>query len=106
MTRLIDADELKKAFYNHECWNVVIEHIIDNAPTVEIDKLILIVAKRSGKRELMLNALRPRGEWIVEPIKGVRCHCSLCNGRFDYEWKYCPNCGADMRGDNNDKDQM
>lgn len=39
-----------------------------------------------------------RGKWIDEPIKGVRYHCSVCQGRFDYTWHYCPNCGADMRG--------
>ena len=32
--RLIDADALKNAFYNQECWSNVIEYIIDNAPTV------------------------------------------------------------------------
>ena len=39
------------------------------------------------------------GEWIDEPIKGVRYHCSVCSGRFDYMWKYCPNCGAKMDGE-------
>lgn len=38
--RLIDANALKKAFINQECWNVVIAHIIDNAPTVEFSKEI------------------------------------------------------------------
>ena len=33
--RLIDANALKEAFKNQECWNVVIAHIIDNAPTVK-----------------------------------------------------------------------
>lgn len=41
-----------------------------------------------------------RGKWIDEPIKGVRYYCSVCQGRFDYTWHYCPNCGADMRGNN------
>ena len=39
-----------------------------------------------------------RGKWIDEPIKGIRYHCSVCQGRFDYTWHFCPNCGADMRG--------
>lgn len=38
-----------------------------------------------------------RGKWIDEPIKGVRYHCSVCQGRFNYTWRFCPNCGADMR---------
>lgn len=37
MTRLIDADALKKAFYDKEYWNIIIEHIIDNAPTVNTE---------------------------------------------------------------------
>lgn len=37
------------------------------------------------------------GRWIDEPTKGIRYHCSICSGRFDYTWHYCPNCGADMR---------
>lgn len=39
-----------------------------------------------------------RGKWVDESIKGVRYHCSVCQGRFDYTWHFCPNCGADMRG--------
>ena len=46
---------------------------------------------------------RPKGKWIDEPIKGVRYHCSLCYGRHDYKWPYCPSCGADMREADNDK---
>lgn len=40
-----------------------------------------------------------RGRWVDEPIKGIRYHCSVCQGRFDYTWYFCPNCGADMRGE-------
>ena len=98
---------------------------LDNVPTVEIDKLILILAKRSGKRKMMLNALRPKGEWIdhwSEDLQklGYR-QCSKCKAgcqiyehgtrKSDLPWidgqqytlqricKFCPNCGADMRGD-------
>ena len=97
---------------------------LDNVP-VEIDKLILILAKRSGKRKMMLNALRPKGEWIdhwSEDLQklGYR-QCSKCKAgcqiyehgtrKSDLPWidgqqytlqricKFCPNCGADMRGD-------
>ena len=52
---------------------------------------------------------RPRGEWInhldlTEDYCGESKQCSLC-GYKDYNtrrflWhKFCPNCGADMRGE-------
>ena len=46
-----------------------------------------------------LPSVQPKeGKWMRESIKGIPYHCSVCTGRFDYEWKFCPNCGADMRG--------
>lgn len=55
------------------------------------------------------SADRPQGEWEERPsedwISIRRWYCSECG-----EWQtygmtnYCPNCGADMRGDNDGKD--
>ena len=42
----------------------------------------------------------PHGEWIKEDE--VHSKCSLCGFKYaDYRilFDYCPNCGADMRGD-------
>ena len=41
------------------------------------------------------SADRPKGEWIVENHEVV---CSIC-GQNNLETDFCPNCGADMRGD-------
>lgn len=99
MTRLIDADELK----NHKFvgsiiangtyqlgWNDCIDAIIDNAPPVE----------------------RTHGEWekVEEPFGWGYiscCECSICKNSWVLDecsfeelkddFKYCPNCGADMR---------
>lgn len=38
---------------------------------------------------------RKRGEWIIQD--GAVC-CSEC-GEPNMEWNFCPNCGADMRGE-------
>jgi len=38
---------------------------------------------------------RPKGEWIVENHEVI---CSVC-GQNNLETNFCPNCGADMRGD-------
>lgn len=54
--------------------------------------------------------VRETGEWSVEfsPAYkgGAYCECSQCNYKFAMgayfepdEWKFCPNCGADMRGE-------
>lgn len=56
---------------------------------------------------------RKRGEWIDEP--NCFCRCSECGSHFasfntslelDKRWRmryrYCPTCGADMRGENDD----
>ena len=45
------------------------------------------------------------GRW-EDFCRGKMCCCSVCKAEFDNtcneihgEWHYCPNCGADMRGD-------
>ena len=89
MTRLIDADALKKEFTEGAFTTRGVREIIDNAPTVEE---------------------RPKGEWIKH-ISSLEC--SECKVKFfcgdedenvqDYDpcnelnFNFCPNCGADMR---------
>ena len=51
--------------------------------------------------------LREKGEWKpkleydFDVSEDVVCgfHCSLCGAYFPYVDNFCPNCGADMRGD-------
>jgi rubredoxin len=89
--RLIDADALKKL--RHDCIQGRIKFdgneydLIDKCPTIEAEPV------RHG-----------RWEWITEDI--YRCtNCGTTNhvkevmGKPDYN--YCPECGADMRGRNN-----
>ena len=66
-----------------------------------------------GKR--LLDALRPKGEWIDDPKNNAIKYCSNCElgytkdfllGMLPYynpnpqmvEPPYCPNCGAKMKG--------
>ncbi len=48
-----------------------------------------------------------RGEWIELPSKGIgnTAECSICHDNvYGYNaCKYCPNCGADMRGTSSEK---
>ena len=42
---------------------------------------------------------RPQGEWIVrQPKPFFLCTCSVCGETEEFMTKYCPNCGARMKG--------
>lgn len=84
------------------------------AEYIDIDKAIVVTDTRGRERETTvrhildinkgvykIDDVQPvrHGRWIDEPIKGIRYHCSICFGRFDYTWHYCPNCGTKMDGD-------
>ena len=89
--RLIDADELKKCAIPCEIHNGALTDLcvplyqIDNASTVE----------------------RLQGEWVIDAVAGISFFrkCSNCNeaaewldGGSQFLSKFCPNCGAKMRG--------
>ena len=80
--RLIDAIGLKQALAVSAILEdkKTIEQIIDEQPTIESE--------------------RPRGEWIYQTKFG-RIECDVCGhvfGGYVYPRNFCPNCGADMRG--------
>lgn len=99
MSRLIDADALRNVFedmandrFNKSTatsWGRVFEEsadIVDEQPTIEE---------------------RKRGEWIEEPNCWYRCsncgkHYPSMRGYMDHN--FCPNCGADMRTKETDRD--
>ena len=86
--RLIDADKLKGQFSETGAYTCKgVREIIDNTPTVEE---------------------RPKGRWIETGYEtgalGItyqQTQCSNCGWEYALPtWLYfCPNCGADMRGD-------
>ena len=100
--RPIDADALKNAYFNAinetSIGEVSIIDIIENAPTLEPDA-------------------RPSGEWLIvkqdnEGIHEIECpFCKYSQGSdfnavikvtFDRLPSFCENCGADMRGEDNE----
>ena len=46
------------------------------------------------------------GEWVVcdAPPPTWWYECSICHKAGNVEYNYCPNCGADMRGGNDDSE--
>ena len=83
--RLIDADKFietawKKLDMNDSYIPVDIkEHVLDKMQTVDA------VPVRHGK-------------WLDYLKEGLKYKCSECESRFDRPYKYCPNCGAKMDG--------
>ena len=126
--RLIDADALSKDlekrwnvnddqdFCNKEVW-----HALEDAPTIEpngdlISREMALAEFRDGRDvydimesiEELPSApdSRQRGEWLWDSGDG-EYFCSECRTAqgnstteiISGEWKFCPNCGADMRGE-------
>ena len=63
----------------------------------QVNITINLELSEQGKR--LLDALRLKGEWI-DAGQYPYDKCSLCGCEVDSydDWNFCPNCGADMRG--------
>lgn len=92
--RLIDADALKSnLFLSNGDGYVVSLDAINNAPTVDV----------IGQCEGCIYE-RPHGEWLFNAYEKQTKSwniCSVCGHDQVHETNFCPNCGADMRGDDN-----
>ena len=115
--RLIDANALKevaKTKFGNDITSITVlklfEELIDNAPTVNIKDQIAGAYNEGymcGNKEA--EKARPQGEWYYSCDKGWECNqcheivkdMPTCMRKALYN--FCPNCGADMRGDENGK---
>lgn len=79
MSRLIDIDDSRNCYIGmdgeYETWNIDPNVIAEAQPQ------------------------RKTGKWI-DGYK--RQTCSVCKQRGYRSWNFCPNCGADMRGESDD----
>lgn len=94
MSRLIDADKLKKDVLDlPNCYNgfsdtydkACIIDVIDEQPTIESER-------KTGKWKRRIVDSGYNADWI----------CSECGYRVKTDfvnYKFCPNCQADMRGE-------
>ena len=123
MLRLIDADELPIRSIDatdlpkDKGLLVVLKEDIDNAPTVEpcyqttscldcgnYDRANYYCPRFCEViREIAKENQRPRGEWTNTSPYDDKGECSLCCYLSKKYYHFCPNCGADMRGSENNK---
>lgn len=111
MPRYIDADEFVKRVIQYPRQSTkTIGLALADTPTADVvekeryDRLLenATIMDEALKKYQTADVLEVKhGKWISrknEPKHNGWWTCSECQGRFDYEWKFCPNCGADMRG--------
>lgn len=116
--RLGDLDDLREKISNtyiDGATKTLIKSIIDNAPTIAVDEEIerqreeierqreemYQSSKKLYETARMLGVERPQGEWIYDNSYSYFKRCSICQkiAGFDCDvFKFCPYCGADMRG--------
>lgn len=87
--RLIDADALIK--YCEDNWIPLNVDAVNEQPTIEPER-----KKGKWKRKIVDSGYN--ADWV----------CSECGDRWKYDFinfNFCPNCGADMRGEENGKNK-
>lgn len=99
---------IKKACIRRAIWKVMGVSTIDRPQDDEFKNfdreslILLIEAQKERIGELLAD--RPQGEWksvkaSIYPY-GYDVECSVCGFRMgsSFGYKYCPNCGARMKG--------
>ena len=99
---LISRSELKKELSKRlwfvsspECDAQEIINIIDNAPTVETHDTVNMYCDKDT--QIIVEQIRPQGEWLINANQIYKC--SICGGFGNpIYFRFCPNCGAKMKG--------
>ena len=84
----------------------LIDNVSRNYPKATETELIIL----KGKYEAFMEYIKEQPAADVQPVKrghwieidyGMFYECSECGKVQEFERNFCPNCGADMRGDDN-----
>lgn len=88
MPRYIDADLVEKKLVEEgfHCPTMPISVLIKSIPTADVRENVRGEWKKGGEQPYF----RKHFDIVV---------CSVCNKRGEQRWNFCPNCGADMRGE-------
>ena len=110
MGDLISREDLKKKLtpiklYDGVYCKAITEKDIDNAPTIPQTQ-ISVFTEGGDKEELeqelqrVLDEIRPKGKWEDHSCSFYFCsNCGMGNNNAGgHKTRFCPNCGADMRG--------
>ena len=92
--RLIDGDRLCNDLLDR--WNMAEARKEELIKAIMADIVTPIVASQPTIEE------RKTGKWeiyVISPFDGEGCRCSECKYEGAPYWDFCPNCGADMRGE-------
>ena len=91
---------------------MVVEDILNMPPVTPVACIATVKFSKEDIEELVNEKMkdivveRKKGKWIVlKDEYGDICEaiCSCCEDNGNHKWKYCPNCGADMRGEQDDE---
>ena len=79
-------------------------HVIANV-TFDEEKLKEICANALQEIKSFAQPERKMGKWVYNSPVTMKCNqCGLVIKDWDWHrFKYCPNCGADMRGKDNER---
>lgn len=83
--RLINADALMQDIEKYHLSDGKFQHWVEVQPTIE--------ERKTGKWK-KVSASR-----YVTSVRRYAYKCSECGDIYDLYSNFCPNCGADMRGD-------
>lgn len=125
--RAIDADKLKPDCMTKDGRFAISQSQIANAKPIQTstdavsrqavlepykylkddDVIAVWLIKKNIEQQKSVTPTRPKGQWIcIDDYHIGKFKCSVCQTEgfpntvmYEPIWNYCPNCGADMRGE-------